>query len=76
MIKLLVSLVQFTAVLSISACGEKGRSGGAAGGDWVGEAYASAGRESTLVGEFGFYKECLTASMEAAKSGVCNCGIK
>ena len=74
---MILSLVLVSAVLSISACGDNGGAGGASSGTWVGEVYASAGsKESTVVGEFGSYDECIAATMAEAKSGVFNCGIK
>ncbi len=75
--KMKLSFILITAVLLLSACGEKGGSGGASSGNWVGEVYASVGStEATVVGEFGSYEECLTATMAAAESGVFNCGIQ
>ncbi len=71
--KVLVCIL-FAVALLLTACGDKG---GAAGGKWVGEDYASSGsKASTVVGEYGSYSECLEATQKASKSGVFNCGVK
>jgi len=58
----------------VSGCGDDG---GAAGGKWVGEVFASSNsKSSTQVGEFGSYEECLEATQKEANSGIFNCGIK
>lgn len=77
MTKMKFSFILIAAVLLVSACGEKG-AGGAAGGKWVGEVYPSIGSsDATVIGEFDSYEECLTATMEKAKSGGSfNCGVK
>ncbi len=69
-----LALLLTTSALILAGCGDDG---GTAGGDWVGEVYASSNsKNSTVVGEFGSYNECVEATKTEATSGVFNCGIK
>jgi hypothetical protein len=66
-------LVSSVFIVMLTACGDDG---GTASGKWVGEVFANSNTsESTIVGEFGSYTECLEATQKEAKSGVFNCGV-